>query len=110
MSTVPITAAVPLVTDPHGSIRVRGTRVTLDAIITAFHCGATAEEIAQKFPAIALADIYQVIAHYLNHASELNAYLTRRHAEAATLRHDVEIQTDPVGIRARLLARRNSNS
>jgi Protein of unknown function (DUF433) len=45
---------------------VRGTRVTLDAIVIAFHAGATAEEIAQKFPTVTLADVYQVIAHYLN--------------------------------------------
>ena len=51
----------PLFTDPHGAIRVRGTRVTLDTIVTAFHAGATAEEIAQKFPTVSLADVYQII-------------------------------------------------
>jgi uncharacterized protein (DUF433 family) len=66
MSALPTTAIVPLFTDPHGAIRVRGTRVTLDTIVTAFRAGATAEEIAQKFPTVALADVYQVIAHYLN--------------------------------------------
>ncbi len=109
MSAVSTTAVVPLITDSHGTIRVRGTRVTLDAIATAFRSGATAEEIAQKFPAVALADIYQVIAHYLNHAPEIDAYLSRRHAEAATLQRDVEMRFDPVGVRARLLARRNGN-
>ena len=45
-------------TDLHGASRVRGTRVTLDTIVTAFHAGAAAEEIAQKFPTVALADVY----------------------------------------------------
>jgi uncharacterized protein (DUF433 family) len=36
--------------------------VTLDMIVTAFRAGATAEEIAQKFPTVRLGD---VIAHYL---------------------------------------------
>ena len=52
----------PLFTDPHGAIRVRGTLVTLDTIVTAFHAGATVEEIAQKFPTVPLADVYQIIA------------------------------------------------
>ena len=61
----------PLCTDPHGAIGVRGTCVTLDTIVTAFRAGATAEEIAQKFPTVALADVYQIIAHYLNHTTEI---------------------------------------
>jgi uncharacterized protein (DUF433 family) len=48
---------------------VRGTRVILDLIVTAFRAGATAEKIAQKFPTVALPDVYQIIAHYLNHTN-----------------------------------------
>ncbi|MGH8226474.1 MAG: DUF433 domain-containing protein [Steroidobacteraceae bacterium] len=109
MSAVLTTAVVPLVTDPQGTIRVRGNRVTLDAIVSAFQNGATAEEISQKFPAIALADIYQIIAHYLNHSAEVDAYLSRRHTEAVALQRQAEEHFDPAGIRARLLARRNDN-
>ena len=108
MSAVFATAIVPLITDPHGTIRVRGSRVTLDTIVTAFQGGATAEEIAQKFPAVALADIYQIIAHYLNHAAEVDAYLAQRHADALALQREVEKRFNPAGVRARLLARRNS--
>jgi uncharacterized protein (DUF433 family) len=45
---------------------VRGTRVTLDTIVTASHAGATAEEIAQKFPTATPAGVYQISTHYLN--------------------------------------------
>lgn len=107
MSALP-TAVVPLVTDPHGVIRVRGTRVTVDSIVSAFRAGATAEEIAQQFPSVALADVYQVIAHYLNHMSELDAYLAGRQADAEFLKRDVENRFNPTGVRARLLARRNA--
>jgi uncharacterized protein (DUF433 family) len=106
MSAVPNTAVVPLFTDPQGAIRVRGTRVTLDTIVTAFGAGATAEEIAQKFPTVALADVYQIIAHYLNHTAEIDAYLIKREGEAAALKREIEKRFDPVGVRARLLARR----
>jgi uncharacterized protein (DUF433 family) len=108
MSTVPTTAVVPLVTDAHGVIRVRDTRVTLDSIVTAFRAGATAEEIAEQFPTVALADVYLIIAHYLNYTADIDAYLLERRDEAEALKHEIESRLDPVGMRARLVARRNT--
>lgn len=108
MSALPATAIVPLVTDSHGIIRVRGSRVTLDSIVTAFRTGATAEEIAQQFPTIALADIYLIIAHYLTHTTEFDVYLAEREVDATALKQEVEARCDPAGLRARLLARRTA--
>jgi uncharacterized protein (DUF433 family) len=108
MSALPTTVDVPLVTDPDGTIRVRGTRVTLDSVIVEFCAGATAEEIKQQFPAVSLADIYQVIAHYLNHTAEINAYVSQRQVEASALKSEIETRFDPVGVRDRLLARRKA--
>lgn len=105
MSLLPTTAAVPLATDAQGVIRVGGTRVTLDSVVTAFCAGATAEEIAQQFPSLALPDIYQVIAYYLKHTASVEGYLTRRQNEAAEVRREVEAES--AGLRARLLARRS---
>lgn len=106
MSITPATAEVPLATDPHGTIRVGGTRVTLDSVVGSFRSGATAEEIAQQFPTLALADIYQVIAYYLQHTGEVEAYLAAREQDAKKLRHEIETRFDPRGLRSRLLARR----
>jgi uncharacterized protein (DUF433 family) len=97
-----------LSTDPHGATGVCGTRVTLDTNVTTFHAGATAEEITQKFPTVALADIYQITAHCPNHTTEIDAYLSQREATAAALKFKIEKCFDPVGFRARLLARRNA--
>ncbi len=108
MSAFPTTAVVPLFTDAHGAIRLRGTRVTLDSIVTAFRSGATAEEIAQQFPTVALADVYLIISHYLNYTADIDAYLSRRRHEAQALRQEIETRFDPVGMRARLVARRNA--
>jgi hypothetical protein len=47
--------AIPLAKDSLGVYRVGGTRVTLDLVVRAFHRGATAEEIVQKFPSLQLA-------------------------------------------------------
>jgi len=102
----PATADVPLTTDSKGVVRVGRTRVTLDSVVTAFRSGATAEEIAQQFPTLALADIYQVIAYFLSHATEVESYLAVRQKEAGVLRTEIEKRFDPRGVRARLLARR----
>ena len=69
---------IPIVLGQDGVMRVRGTRVTLDTVLSAFSEGATAEEIAQRYPSISLADVYQVIGYGLRHSSELEPYLARR--------------------------------
>ena len=97
---------VPLRTDADGVVRIGKTRVTLDTVVTAFLDGATPEEIAQQYPTLDLADIYQVIGYYLHHRQEVTAYLEQRQAEADRVRQDTESSLNPVGIRERLLARR----
>ncbi|MBS0417027.1 MAG: DUF433 domain-containing protein [Proteobacteria bacterium] len=105
MSGLPTTDDIPLSTDAYGAIRVRGTRVLLDVIIVAFQDGATADEIAQKFPSVSLANVYLIIAHYLTHTAEIDAYLSQRQTDAARLQCAIETRFNPVGIRARHLAR-----
>ena len=97
---------VPIETDPDGVIRVGGTRVTLDTLVTAFEAGATAEEIAQQYPSVGLADIYSVIAYYLRHQSEVRLHLVERQRQASQVRQENERRFDPAGVRDRLLARR----
>jgi uncharacterized protein (DUF433 family) len=100
------TERVPIQTDSDGVIRVGGTRVTLDTVVAAFDAGATAEEIAQQYPPLALADIYGVIAYYLRHQAEIRPYLAQRQREAAKVREENERRFDPSSVRDRLLARR----
>jgi uncharacterized protein (DUF433 family) len=97
--------SVPLDVGADEVMRVRGTRVTLETVVAAFGEGATAEEIAQQYPSISLADIYQVIGYYLRHSSELESYLARRHESALEARQLNESRWPPSGIRERLLAR-----
>jgi len=99
--------AVPLRAAEDGAIRVGGTRVTLDTVVAAFEQGATAEEIAQQYPSLLLADTYAVIAFYLHHRTEVDAYLAQRAKDARRVRQENEARFDPTGVRARLLARRS---
>jgi uncharacterized protein (DUF433 family) len=97
---------VPIHTDADGVVRVASTRVTLDTIVRAFDAGATAEEIAQRYSSVPLADVYSVITYYLRHKPEVCAYLKRREEESEGVREDVERRFPSAGLRERLLARR----
>ena len=102
------TEVIPLETDADGVIRVSNTRVTLDTIVTAFKEGATAEEIAQQYPTVLLADIYYIIGYYLRRRKEVEEYLEKRKQEADELQQQMEARFNPVGIRERLMARQKS--
>ena len=106
MNPTDATERVPVHPDADGVIRVGGTRVTLDTLIAAFEAGATAEEMVQQYPSVALADVYSVIAYYLRHQAEIQAYLTERQQQAAQVREQNERRFDPSGVRDRLMARR----
>jgi uncharacterized protein (DUF433 family) len=97
---------VPLEIDRDGVVRVRGSRVTLDTIVAAFLQGATAEEILQKYPTLGLADIYAVIAYYLQRRDDVDAYLRQRREFAQRVRQENQARSDPREFRERLLARR----
>jgi uncharacterized protein (DUF433 family) len=97
---------VPLAADRDGVMRVGGTRVTLDTVVVALREGATAEEIAQQYPSLRLADVYAVIGYYLRHQQEIDDHLQGRQQRAAEARRSNEAQFDPAGVRDRLLARR----
>ena len=84
------------------------TRVTLDSVVYAFNDGATAEEIAYRYPSLDLVDIYATIAYYLQNRSAVDEYLLRREAESRTVREANESRFDPSGLRERLLARKNA--
>lgn len=97
---------VPLSLNADGVICVSHTRVTLDTLVAAFQEGATAEEIAQQYPTVLLADVYSVIGYYLHHTAEVETYLAQRRKLAAQVQRENEARFNPVGIRQRLMARR----
>lgn len=99
---------VPLATDQEDVVRVGGSRVTLDAVVQSFESGATAEEIAQRYPSLALDDVYAVITYYLRHPAEVERYLAQRRQMAAHTRAENELRHSPAGLRERLIARGRS--
>jgi uncharacterized protein (DUF433 family) len=103
------TQTVRLKATEDGTIRVAGTRVSLDSIVHHFKLGATAEQIAHKFPALELADVYGAIAFYLSRRAAVEDYLCRQEAESDEAQQRLEsapgYQTSAAAMRERLLAR-----
>lgn len=99
--------ALPLKLDKTGVVRVGGTRVTLDTVVRAFVRGATADEIAQQYPSLMLADIYATISCYLQNQEDVDNYLEKRRRQAQAVKRENQKRFDQSGIRERLLARKS---
>jgi len=98
---------VALRTDEYGAVRVGDSQVLLDVVIREFNNGACPEEIAHAYSTLTLADVYAVIAYYLRHRAEVDAYLQARREDAEKLRHEIEAtQPGRSELRAKLLARK----
>jgi uncharacterized protein (DUF433 family) len=80
MSTV---LDVTLVRSPDvcgGSLRIDGTRMTVNQIVTLHKQGLNAEQIVEQYPHRKLREIYAVLAWYYEHQAEFDEELA---AEAA---------------------------
>lgn len=98
---------LPIEMDDDGVMRVGHTRVTLDTVVAAFKEGATAEEIAQQYPSLNLADVYSVIGYYLRQQSAVEDYLRKRQELADEVRKLNEMALPPSShIKKLLLARK----
>jgi uncharacterized protein (DUF433 family) len=93
MMTLETTQTVPLTLTEDGTIRVTGSRVSLDSIIYQYQQGESAEQIHESFPSLKLADIYAVIGYYLNHREAVDEYLQQQAAKAEAIRRQIE--SDP---------------
>ena len=81
---------IPLWQDEQGAIQIAKTRVTLDVIIAAYQHGDTPNEINQRYPTLTMADIYAVLAYYVNHREWVHAYLRERDEQADLIYHEID--------------------
>lgn len=104
MSMVFAAEAPPFREDEKGGLRVGKSRVLVELVIRAFKDGATPEAIVQRYPTATLTDIYGVLAYYLRHRSEMEAYLMTRERQAQEVQERIEgQQRDIAELRQRLL-------
>lgn len=99
-----------LVRTPQGSLRIAGTRVSLDSVIYAFLEGATPEEICQDFSALSLAQVYATIAFYLHNREQVDDYLQEERRASENLRRELKTRHRDFlkDLRQRLIAGRQS--
>jgi uncharacterized protein (DUF433 family) len=85
------------------SIRVIGSRITLDTLVGVFKRGETVEELTEAFPSLSLDHIRAVIDWYFTHQSEADEYLEEREAQAERVRQWIESQPGYAAQREKLL-------
>lgn len=102
------TESIPLHEDDTATIRVAGTRITLDILAHAWADGATPEQIVDTYPSLTLPDVYAVVTWMLRHPDELSEYLARRQKQADEVRQLIEKTWPPEEFRAKLRARAQS--
>ena len=103
------TISIPLVVTDQGTIRIKGSRVSLDSIVHHFKLGATAEQIVYSFPSLHLGDVYSSIAYYLTHRPKVEAYLEEQEVAGDDLQGQLEskpdYQAEIAELRSRILGR-----
>lgn len=90
MSELTFSNLVPLTRSEDGSVRVTGSRVTLDTLVAVFKRGNSAEQVQDGFPSLSLSQISAVLAWYLKHQTEVERYIEKRQAGAGALRTSIE--------------------
>nr|VFJ90839.1 MAG: Protein of unknown function (DUF433) [Candidatus Kentron sp. H]VFJ91866.1 MAG: Protein of unknown function (DUF433) [Candidatus Kentron sp. H]VFJ98529.1 MAG: Protein of unknown function (DUF433) [Candidatus Kentron sp. H] len=66
-------------------IRIKGTRVGIETVLDEYLNAMSPEEIAVRYPALTLEQVYATITFYLHNRPEVDRYLERwrRYAEQA---------------------------
>jgi uncharacterized protein (DUF433 family) len=68
-----------------GRLRIDGTRITVNQIVALYKQGDNAEDIADQYPHLTMAQVYTALAHYHANREEIEADLAAEKQEAGTL-------------------------
>ena len=97
---------IPLTQDDNGTIRVKGSRITIDTLVAAYLQGDTVGDIHEGFPSVSPEKIEKIISWYLANRSELDEYIRQRDEEAEILRREIESEPGYIALREKLLRRK----
>ena len=92
--------------DQYGSIRVTGSRVTLDTIVHRYQVGDSVKRIHSGFPTVSVAQIKAILDWYHQHQAEADEYLEEGIAAEEKLRQEIESQPEHIALLERIQRRR----
>ena len=96
--------------DTDGYIHVAGHRVGLQDVVYYYNEGHSAEALAEMFPTLTLALIHKLIAFYLEHQVDVDAYVGRCEIEMAQHRAAAASGPDLAELRRRLAAKQTAGA
>lgn len=68
-----------------GRLRIDSTRITVNQIVVWYKQGHSAEEIAEQYPQLSMAQVYTALAYYHANRGEIDADLMAEKLEAEHL-------------------------
>ncbi|MDX6404141.1 MAG: hypothetical protein QOH70_1596 [Blastocatellia bacterium] len=71
-----------------GQLRIEGTRVTVNQIVALYKQGYNAEEIADQYPHLTMAQVYAALLHYHTNQDEIDADLAKEKEKAEELERE----------------------
>lgn len=85
-----------------GTIRVRGSRISLDTIVVNFERGDSVEDIQDGFPTLSIEQIEGALDWYLSHPVEAKIYLDEQHAAEEKILQELRAHCKDSPIREKL--------
>lgn len=73
-----------------GRLRIDGTRITVNQMAVLYKEGSSAEEIADQYPHLTLAQVYTALAYYHANREEVEADLAFERTEADLLEKEFQ--------------------
>jgi uncharacterized protein (DUF433 family) len=108
--TLPMTLPDFLTQDADGYIHLAGHRVGLQDLVHYYNERHSAEALAEMFPTLSLAVIHKVIAFYLEHRTDVDAYVAGCEAETGRQRAAARSGPDLAELRRRLAAKQTAGA
>lgn len=88
-------------------IRVKGTRVGIETILTDYlELGLFAEQIAVRYPTLSVEQVYATLTYYWRNRTVVDTYLRTIDREIEDQRREQDLHPSPAVQRLRELARR----
>lgn len=95
----------PLRVHENGTVYVGSTRVMLELVIEAYKAGNSPEQIVEIWDVLKLSDVHRVIAYYLEHHDDVEAYMRQQEIAGQRLLEENEKRYPSAEIRTQLTER-----